>query len=104
MSTKHTEGPWHALGQKVWQQSANCLIAECYKDGSVIGIPRTQVEANARLIAAAPDLLAALKELSEVTRKELEDLIDIEATRATAELKAASKQARAAIKKAEGAP
>lgn len=75
MSSKHTPGPWRveAGTTLVWGE---CLIAE---DGSIenLGIPVADAcntprswgriilddekEANARLIAAAPELLAALK-------------------------------------------
>ena len=61
--TKHTSGPWslefaHVMqnGQKYWQVhdglDAICCNQFCYA---------TNNEANARLIAAAPDLLEALK-------------------------------------------
>jgi len=55
----HTPGPWE-IGQYPW------LIQEFEKDGvegevAQVNSHRTEFEANARLIAAAPDLLAALK-------------------------------------------
>jgi len=72
-TTKHTPGPWHNApwtshaaisilahtGQRLAGQSWPTLIADCapidgYSDNAL---------ANARLIAAAPDLLAALRQL-----------------------------------------
>lgn len=52
---KHTPGPWAVAGR---------LIVSA-KHGSIGAVDDGQpnVEANARLIAAAPDLLAALKAL-----------------------------------------
>jgi hypothetical protein len=56
--------------------------------------PGDEAVANARLIAAAPDLLAALRELADVSRAYLEHM--------DAEDLAALEAARAAIAKAEG--
>lgn len=65
----HTQGPWVA---KNWTCHApttvmrstipgeNQVIAECSGNGTLF--PQEMLEANARLIAAAPDLLAALIE------------------------------------------
>ena len=78
---KHTPGPWVEKNRK--------LIA---KDGKSVGAaiygtrPYPECNANSRLIAAAPDLLEALKAVLAV------------ADRKTDEFDAA----RAAIKKAEG--
>ena len=66
MSTQHTPGPW-AVGSKsghietanAWRMS----IAICYnKDSKADGVSKEEFEANARLIAAAPELLKALNE------------------------------------------
>ena len=72
MSTQHTPGPWRA---EPWTCHAatsiladgNRLIADCAAiDGySVNALP------NARLIAAAPDLLTALKALFEQCSPEI---------------------------------
>lgn len=72
MNTEHTKGPWHAAGQAVY--SDRVYIAQCFDDGSkelpeyagAIGNERVpdngrEAQANARLIAAAPELLAALE-------------------------------------------
>lgn len=56
---KHTPGPWKARGNSVWHN------AEGDEIGIVAGVstskPAAENAANARLIAAAPDLLAALR-------------------------------------------
>jgi|DEB0MinimDraft_6_1074348.scaffolds.fasta_scaffold52189_4 hypothetical protein len=63
--SKHTPGPWFAVGAQV--ETENDSVPDiCTCDPQVMRQshldwhPRT-VEANARLIAAAPDLLATLK-------------------------------------------
>jgi len=54
--TKHTQGPWHvAAGTGIYDRH-NRLIAAIHSP-----LPQP-CEANARLIAAAPDLLEALEE------------------------------------------
>lgn len=57
--SKHTPGPWEVGPQHhgqvaVWQSDFPAVVATCGR--------QDDAEANARLIAAAPDLLAALKE------------------------------------------
>ena len=60
----HTPGPWHA--GKFYPKKINHYVATssgdvvCRLNGSLIEVFDARVEANARLIAAAPDLLAAL--------------------------------------------
>ena len=56
---KHTQGPWHATNYHV-----QSLVHEY--DGYICkaeGNTKAEAEANARLIAAAPDLLTALNEV-----------------------------------------
>lgn len=56
MMSKHTSGPWDAVDQgHVWKNLQLIAVAH----------PGRDAEANARLIAAAPDLLEVLKELEE---------------------------------------
>jgi len=50
---KHTPGPWNI------RDARGLLMGQSESAGSPLRDP--EVEANARLIAAAPDLLAALK-------------------------------------------
>ena len=64
-TTKHTPGPWHAAddGGEVFDAE---YIPVCYMNG--IGqasefITEKEAEANARLIAAAPELLEACIEM-----------------------------------------
>ena len=63
---QHTPGPWYTRhGQVSSENSAHgCTIANCNRTAK--GIPDAEVEANARLIASAPDLLAALWGLFEI--------------------------------------
>ena len=60
MSAQHTPGPW-TLSERmtIWSESDR-LIACCCADS--LNAPTASETANARLIAAAPDLLAALHE------------------------------------------
>ena len=61
MTTKHTPAPWHATDDLTVRDNDGWLIASI----------RNRCEsttANARLVAAAPDLLAAASELMEVLR------------------------------------
>lgn len=72
--TKHTPGPWVACtDDAAWDRitieqdrtklppgEEPSVVGEAYDSGD--GIDRATAEANAALIAAAPDLLAALRE------------------------------------------
>ena len=57
MTTKHTPGPWHVTGYHV-EARAGAIATVCDA-----GDDDTEGDANARLIAAAPELLAALQGL-----------------------------------------
>lgn len=72
MQSKHTPGPWmayNAIGSRTltsWRVRSECVnqpCGICKMDESLTG---EQEIANARLIAAAPDLLSALQELLRV--------------------------------------
>lgn len=88
--SKHTPGPWVA---KEWDECQTAIHPDKTGDGRQpliaiisVGPGRPDGEANSRLIAAAPDMLAALRELVRVgDRKTVE-----------------WDRARAAIAKAEG--
>ena len=63
MTTKHTPGPWRVAGRETRNLphslvAADTLLARVYSKCFGDEVEET---ANARLIAAAPDLLAALK-------------------------------------------
>ena len=60
--SKHTPGPWRveAAGEKVIEADTTDVIAQPGHNFSIIN-PSQTLQANARLIAAAPDLLAALE-------------------------------------------
>ena len=54
--SKHTPGPWHSCDHRVGRQDG-ARIADTWSSA----VPRDEQAANARLIAAAPELLEALK-------------------------------------------
>ena len=94
--TKHTPGPWHALPARTgfYVQSENDIIVDTADQNARYGT--IDNEANANLIAAAPELLVAL------------EAVEIAATMgfASAEIlrhdSAIRKGIRAAIAKAKG--
>ena len=74
METKHTPGPWHASGIEVFDHNPqfdekgarigdtpNMICKIEYPYGDVCFRHGATKEANARLIAAAPELLEALR-------------------------------------------
>ena len=103
---QHTPGPWHSEGYPryvgptvVSPDGPVCAISTGPLDRT---LPRMPAAANARLIASAPDLLAALEaaaELAEGTVKLLRQL-DMESGRIAAEC--VLRSARAAIARATG--
>lgn len=58
-ANKHTPGPWHSTGRYVGSGHAKMNICEC-SDNSGCWSNAPEAVANARLIAAAPELLEAL--------------------------------------------
>jgi hypothetical protein len=64
--SKHTKGPWEVVGNTVYAlhesfgRKRNRFWATVYSDPSADEL-KEEAEANARLIAAAPELLEALK-------------------------------------------
>lgn len=60
----HTPGPWYANGHKVWKDIGDFahMIATC-------GNWSEETEENARLIALAPEMLAALREIANIERQ-----------------------------------
>ncbi len=104
MKTQHTPGPWFAVNDGT---SIHDRLTRFDEYGARIGetpnaiadiytMPRLgEREANARLIAAAPELVAALKSLSEAVR-------DAGKEGTAGNLAHAEVQARATLAKAEG--
>lgn len=93
--SKHTPGPWSAVADEDSARIGGCdwrIITPCSLDDhdALVSIwdrrDGEDVAANARLIAAAPDMLEALKKIVFDWDGEPEDMAD----------------ARAAIAKAEG--
>ena len=93
--SKHTPGPWVVVGSRTKYVEARLVVslmqevAACGPTLADEGYGQQQ-EANARLIAAAPDLLEALKELADCGAE------------AWGEDRPCVKWARAAIAKATG--
>lgn len=94
----HTPGPWNSHGDRVWSEFAginrsersNLIALSSYK----LKMPDSERTANLKLIAAAPDLLAALEVASSVMAcHELQD----------SQYDNARKVVREAIAKAKGA-
>ena len=89
--SKHTPGPWKIVGIFEWKDDQGVRLAQieylyvisAIEDRSLLGT----VQADARLIAAAPDLLEALEELLGWETHAPQDAIDA---------------ARAAVRKATG--
>ena len=59
MHANHTPGPWFADSSFVGSHSIDRFFIKCNSKDLPNGV--AEAEANARLIAAAPDLLAALR-------------------------------------------
>ena len=117
----HTPGPWTIHDEEYCQDEIYGDLRGPMEDGRIVGtqvcfISEAESEktrlANARLIAAAPDLLAALKELddaadvfaadqSHATDKRCGEVQPVTVAECEA-LNAALAKARAAIRKAEG--
>jgi hypothetical protein len=102
MDSKHTPGPYRVyahprLGAVRVLDVAGALVADTFTNLR----PQSECEANARLIAAAPDLLEALVTLLECTEW-IDDAGPDGETYQSPELKKAISDAKAAIGKAEG--
>ena len=86
MSGQHTPGPWfrgHFTGSvKLGSKDRHKLIASVYGDDPSC-MPDDRMYANARLIAAAPDLLEALNKARAALKEQLEFLIQCHSDPAT---------------------
>ena len=70
METKHTPGPWNQLEH--WASiTTNDGYAICDMALTYSSLSNEELEANARLIAAAPDLLEALQFLMVASGEQL---------------------------------
>ena len=88
--TKHTPGPWRVDYMTVLAGTKN-LVAEC----ASMAVGESESKANARLIAAAPEMLEALKTILAHPRTNDKSVVFMPDEVA---------KARAAIAKAEGNP
>lgn len=89
--TKHTPGPWHCINDSIGTESFE--IATVWNPKESRNLYREK-RANARLIAAAPELLEALNELAN----------GYSGNRWDVGIALRLKKARAAIAKATGEP
>ena len=105
METKHTPGPWRATrdqdsrGNHCWRidaPSVSLLAVLTYQNAGA----RAEGIADAHLIAAAPDLLAALEAV--LAHEGERDISPIGTELDSAELERAKNAARAAIARAKG--
>ena len=95
---KHTPGPWGVIigdaGPIVFSGNKGSMVATCTKR-----ITSTERESNARLIAAAPELLEALQDM-------IDSVIVLDVTESERSLVSAAEnaiaKARSAIAKATG--
>jgi len=97
METKHTTGPWvidwNVARLDIFSSDTKVLVASLRRSALSEDIDEA-ARANARLIAAAPELLNALRELS--------DLVDLILSGDYTPDSFTTQPARAAIAKAEG--
>lgn len=94
----HTPGPWHSGGCTIYAGSYR--VAQTW-DAEYDGMPTHQMEADAGLISAAPELLTALEMAVEWLEAAQADQPDDWKDPA---MDAAVESARAAIAKAKGGP
>lgn len=69
---KHTPGPWRSENQfscKILNENGVCVAVPHGPEGRWVDV-KEEHEANARLIAAAPELLEALKSIMEELEKD----------------------------------
>lgn len=98
MMKKHTPGPWEVSGgDGIWAVSpwnARFRLATVTKPSPMNGI---DWEANARLIAAAPELLEALRSLTHAVEKRNESAMTMHAGYARSILEKASGEKEMAV-------
>lgn len=97
MKNQHSPGPWTVSNPKDPHYSRAVSSGNGYADVAFCGsFPLVQAQANARLIAAAPDLLAALLLIERICN------LDNTILTTDAEYPTLGEYARAAIAKAVG--
>lgn len=75
----YTPGPWYWADNVPDAPKNHCIIVDA--DGFTIAEPSPMNEADARLIAAAPELLAALRDLLSATEPTFDNRHEINAAR-----------------------
>jgi hypothetical protein len=70
MSAKHTPGPWVSNSDGSAIKAGKKIVADCIPEHPADRVAREQFLPNARLIAAAPEMLAALQLLLKDFRTE----------------------------------
>ena len=96
--SKHTPGPWEIKNQNLVAEGGNCVLANLHMWQ---GDAPDEGKANARLIAAAPELLAALQAMFRAAEMRDMDNCEVRSAHVAVEWDAANQAARAAIVKAE---
>lgn len=98
VSAKHTPGPWRYIPAEPEFKFKPAVQRGNEGGFCVSGLSPEREAADARLIAAAPELLEALKEIA----ADYADRFDLDDPSTNPGIKFTIKQARAAIAKAEG--
>lgn len=98
MNTQHTPGPWNAINAMVRDGTGQIRIADCEVSYQ---LPVLTMDANARLVAAAPDMLAALQAAIDCGMVPISSALEGGAVKYSAHVRVAD-QIRAAIAKAIG--
>ena len=105
----HTPGPWKVNSEKLWMviMSEKATGGMGFKYAAVGGAKQDELEANANLIAAAPELLETLEKAASWMRFWLDqqecDCPEIYHTCGRYDRERELEQMQAAIKKAKGA-
>lgn len=106
--SKHTPGPWRTCSASngrcqcglIWSVPADVVVAQLSNDEDSPQRTSDEGAANAALIAAAPDMLAALDESFSILR-----LLDpLDSPGGSEKLSAAIANAAAALARAKGTP
>jgi len=102
MKKQHTPGPWHINTMETVQATIHAHRGHVatVSRGSMNEVSADEIEANARLIAAAPELLAALESIA---RGSIVDVGEHRLGTVNLDKEAMQAIARAAIAKAGGA-